>query len=253
VSTRTKVLLIEEELEYGRLLEEGLEAHGFEIDWVRTAPEGVAKLASRAFAVVLYDYLAGRTTDAAQQAHRLLDVAGAVPVVCVSAWRFSADELVDRFACVLYKPCAMDEVLAVVGALVSLEDRPDETRQVLRYFDALTRGDWDALGALCTDDVEYRVPQGNADAYEVVVGRANFKQMARETFASFPDASFEVTEVSVLPRGAVARYTGRWTLPTKQVASVDAAVTFSFSAGRIAGIGVRLDTSDLKTILQANL
>jgi ketosteroid isomerase-like protein/CheY-like chemotaxis protein len=252
VNASAKILLVEDHHDQALLVLEVLGEHGFDVEWVRTVSEGAVRLAAHPFRLVLTDYITGPAAEAAHAAHQLLDVAGAVPVVCISAWRFSTRELVDRFAFVLYKPFVPDELLAVVANLVSVEQRPHETAQVRRYFEALSRKDWDTLGTLCTDDVQYRVPQAGSNQPQVVIGRANFTAMARETFSAFPDASFEVTEVAALPRGAVARYTGRWTLPTKEVASMDAAVTFSFAAGQISNIGVRLDDQHLRAIAEGH-
>jgi DNA-binding response OmpR family regulator len=253
VPARARILLVEDALDHAVIAREALEQHGFDIDWVQTVPEGTRRLATHDYSVVLCDYITGRVPDAAQQARELLDVAGAVPVVCITAWRFSTSELSDRFAFVLNKPFVPDELLAVVATLVSLENRPYESEQVHRYFDCLSRRNWEGLGALCTENVEYRVPQAGTQEFKVVVGRANFVSMARETFAAFPDARFEVKQVAALPRGAVARYRGRWTLRSHEVASLDAAVTFSFAAGCIAGIGVRLDVEKLRTMSEVRV
>jgi CheY-like chemotaxis protein/ketosteroid isomerase-like protein len=251
VTQPPKLLLIEGTPAQAQPTVELLEDHGFEVDWLRTVHEGRERLASLPYRLVLTDYLTADVAEAEPQMRQLLDAAGPVPVVCVSAWRFFRSSLTDRFAFVLYKPFVPEELLAIVGTLLTIEERPHEVAQITRYFEALTRCDWSALGALCTDDVEYRAPQASSHAAHVVVGRSNFESMAARTFASFPGARFEVVEVTPLPQGAVARYRGSWQLPDHSEAALEASVTFRFAAGQIAGIGVRLDADKVRAMTEA--
>jgi ketosteroid isomerase-like protein len=110
-----------------------------------------------------------------------------------------------------------------------------------RYFEALTRKDWDALAELCTEDVEYHVPGSDPTHSRTAVGRDALRRLAASAFADFADAIFTVVEVLPLPAALVGRYRARWTSPAGAPAEIDGAVLFHFRGEAISSIGVRLD------------
>ena len=153
----------------------------------------------------------------------------------------------------LRKPFGMEQLLAHIAAQFSPVVPPGtdaEADLVYRYFEALTCKDWHALGALCTEDVEYHLPASNQFGQQVR-GRDAFLDFSRQTFQAFSDARFADVKANRLPTGWTGRYAGSWTGPDGQRHSLPGAVVFHMRDGLIARIGVRLNAERLAVIAPA--
>jgi ketosteroid isomerase-like protein len=181
----------------------------------------------------------------------LVDAARPVPVGIVRDWSRPGDDRGEPGALfTLERPLDPDQLMAALA--VSLGRRIDATEDeraaaIVRYFGALDDKDWDALAALCTEDVEY-VPPGGARFADRVTGRSAFRAFSHRVFRDFPDARFQSVEIFSGPRGLVARYLGRWTSPGSGAVALPGAVSFRFRGGSICRIGVRLDAVKLEAL-----
>ena len=52
-----RILVVEDDHKLGALLQEGLREEGFEIDWVKTGEEGVARALGRPYDLLLLDHM----------------------------------------------------------------------------------------------------------------------------------------------------------------------------------------------------
>ncbi len=245
-----RILLVEDEPDTRTLLSELLEYYGFQVDSVATVPLALERLEHDCYQIVLTDYVTGRLCDAERDAHALLDAAAPGPAACLTGWSPVPESLIKRFAFVTRKPFGSESLLADIAQVMKSPPRPDDAEKVLRYFDALTRKDWDGLVALCSEDVAYRVTGHHPELSQEVVGRKGLKELSARAFEAYPDASFEVRELVSLPKGAVARYRGQWSSPHDKPVSFEAVVAFGFSQDYIAQISVRMDMERLNQLQQ---
>lgn len=241
------VLVVEDDEDLGAAVDELLTDAGFAVSLVRQVRDAERLLHTAAFSLVLTDYLPGAAEPSALQASMLLDAASDIPVGCLTAWNAIPPELRTRFAFTLLKPFPPEELLAQVGTFAAAQV-PDAARAsvIAAYFDGLGAHDWTAVAALCSETVSYHLP-GTDVLSRTIRGREAFRAHAAEVFRSFPEARFNVRAISWLPRGAVASYDGRWSMPGDQSGAASGAVYFQFSGTEISAIGVRTDIGKLRS------
>ena len=58
-----RILVVEDDHKLGALLQEGLREEGFEIDWVKTGEEGVARALGRPYDLLLLDHMSKLVGD----------------------------------------------------------------------------------------------------------------------------------------------------------------------------------------------
>jgi ketosteroid isomerase-like protein/CheY-like chemotaxis protein len=229
-----------------------LRDEGYEVHLAATLPHAMAALDEQGFHLVLSDLFASEPGDVLTSAQALRERAGATPVGVMTGWRVDAEQ-VERagFAFLVAKPFDVEQLVAAVAIGIHRALTPEQERQaevVRRYFAALTDRDWDALAALCAEDVTYYLPAGVPYAGEVR-GRQAFRDYSEQTFRNFPDARFEYVVVSALPNGLAARYSGTWHTATGEEARLSGAVVFRFAGERIARIGVQLPEARFRALL----
>lgn len=239
------VLLVEDDEDLGAAVEEFLTDAGFAVRVARDVRDAEHLLHTTAFSLVLTDYLPGSAERSNLQASALLDAASDIPVGCLTAWNAIPPELSTRFVFTLFKPFPPEELLAQVGEFAAAQV-PDVARAsvIAAYFQGLGAHDWTAVAALCSETVRYHLP-GTGVLSRTIEGREAFRAHAAEVFQSFPEARFDVTTISWLPRGAVASYDARWSMTGDQIGAATGAVYFQFSGTEIAVIGVRTDVGRL--------
>ena len=107
------------------------------------------------------------------------------------------------------------------------------------YVAALGARDWDALVALCTDEVIYHLP-GEVPFAGTISGKAAFRAYTEATFRQLHAVRFEEVLVYSRPHGLAARYRSCWETPEEGEVSAAGAVLFGFEEERIAQIGIQL-------------
>lgn len=248
------ILIVEDDRDLGVALCEWLTDEGFPVVTAADPDEALALLERQHVSVVVADYLFGSPDRSGQLARKLLDGAHGTPVGSMSAWAIPA-ELAGRYAFRLTKPVEPQDLLAAIAPHAAVQGHdPRRTEVIHRYFEALGRRSWPELGALCTERVRYHLA-GTDEICGIVAGRAAFLAYTAETFAMFREARFEVTQISWMPRGAVASYRGRWRPAnddeTTAAQESKGAVYFQFEGNLIASIGVRMDMAKLRALLGA--
>lgn len=209
--------------------------------------EGLQLLQRHDFQLVVANFR-GTSSDAMdwEVARRLRDAAAPVPVAIASGWKLSREEVEQQgFAFLLEKPFDTERMLELLAqALRPQPVLPAHQRVIGSYFEALGKKDWDALLALCTDEVVYNLPGEDPRFSRNVRGKKALRSFSEETFNNFPDATFTVEELLSLPWAVVARYRGRWS-EGRVARELPGAVLFRFDHDRISEIGVRLDLRQL--------
>jgi CheY-like chemotaxis protein len=147
------------------------------------------------------------------------------------------------FSFFLPKPFGADKLLGTIAQALDSQALSDEELGLVKgYFAALEAHRWEALAALCTEDVVYHVP-GEGHVYcRTIHGRTELAAYAREVFAGFKGLRFRVNAGRRLPDGLVADYTSTW-----EGGAMEGTVAFRLRGGQVSHIGVRIDLSRLSS------
>jgi two-component system copper resistance phosphate regulon response regulator CusR len=86
-----RILIVEDDPKLGALLQEGLREEGFEIDWVKTGEEGVARALADRYDLLLLDYMLPKK-NGCEVALELRRAGRPLPILMLTA-RDSAEDL----------------------------------------------------------------------------------------------------------------------------------------------------------------
>ncbi len=244
-----ELLLVEDHEDAAELLVTALDSRGFHVTAVFTNERALQVLEERAFDIVLTDLMVG--THDLGEAWRRVDVlrhtTQPMPIGVLSGYRIEPAEVARRgLAFALVKPCAISDLLEQLSIALRLPSvSTDQDALARAYFRELEGGNYEALGALCTEDVIYNLPLAPSPLPQLVAGRAAFCQLARNTFQQFMKPSFDVLNVRPLPSGALVRYDGSWTDEAGMRRTLPGAIILRFEGDEICEIGVRTDLTEI--------
>jgi CheY-like chemotaxis protein len=251
------ILLIEDDPGIREALVLLLEDEGYQTQEAATLEEAYDLIDHGTFDLILTDLLAHSQETPLASALNLQERAAPTPVAILSAWQAitSAPEAA-RFAFVMSKPFELDALLTAIAAALHtgrvLSPEDEQRAQVVRqYFAALSHRDWDTLVSLCTDDVVYVLP-GASPLSATVVGKPAFRAHSEAVFAHFPGARFDPVNIYATPGGIAARYQSRWLGADQRERQQAGATIFQFSGLLIQQIGVRLESDQLRSLLESS-
>jgi CheY-like chemotaxis protein len=254
ITEQPRVLIVEDDSDTREVLDLLLDEQGYAAHAASSLEEALAMVDAQTFQCILTDLFADIGIDPLASIAELQRRAYPTPIVVMTAWPVAYDDAVRRgIRNVLAKPFNLDELLAEVAESLDTplsQKQEQQARVVLAYFDALTAKDWDALIALCTNDVIYVLP-GALPYSGTVQGKAAFRTYTEDTYRQFPDAVFDEVHVYAQPLGLAARFHGRWRGMDGSEQQQSGAVVFQFAGERIARIGVELNTTRLQEIVQS--
>lgn len=237
--TQPSILVVDGDRDTRSAMEELLLGDGFSVHAV-DEPGAAAALLDRS----LYDLVLADADSSLVGVRRLLEAALPIPVGILTGWQLQPPAL-GGFAFMLQKPFDLGQLLTAISAALGVPPVPPPTEAAVRaYFDALDRRDWDALGRLCTDDVEYALP-GTSPFSTTVKGKQEFLALTRESFALFPLSKFDRLAIYATPAGACARYSSRWATDGGEPQDQSGAVSFELAGEQIRRISVRLNLERL--------
>ncbi len=249
------VLIVEDDADLLDTTVAALQDYGYDVTGVASLAAALAEVEQHTFRLVLCDLFASSARDPLSSVDELRERAQPTPVGVMTSWKVTpAEAEAHGFAFLLSKPFELDDLFARVAEAVKPEIAPEQEREATlarSYFDALTRRDWTAAAALCTDDVEFG-PLGAATLPPALHGRAALTSYLATALGSFPGARFDEIAVYATPRGLSARYTERW--PTTDGSTErrqSGTVVFAFASGRIARIAVRVNEERLRSITRS--
>lgn len=222
-----------------------LREEGYAITAVSSPDEALRLIDQQVFVLILTDLFKHILHNALDSVVELRERAYPTPVGVMTAWSLTPEEVERRgFAFLASKPYDLDALLTTIAATIGTPLNPDQERRrqvVQRYFDALSRQDWDALRDLCSERVTYVLP-GSIQFSATVEGRAAFHAYTQATFQHFPQARFDDIAVFSTPNGMAARYRATWQMPGAGEVQQSGSVLFQFDdADQISQIGVRLN------------
>jgi CheY-like chemotaxis protein len=242
------VLVLEDDESILKTLQLLLHEEGYMTFVARSPDEALALLDTTPVQCVLADLFGASPTQLIASAEVVRQRALPIPVGILTAHTLPHDHPdLAPFAFVLTKPFDIDDLLSHIAASINtpLDDTQRAQQTVIeRYFAALSDRDWDALIALCTDDVTYALP-GESPHATVIMGKAAFRAYTEEVFRSFFDARFTDITIYPTPTGLAARYLGSWRTSEGADASLAGGVRFRFRGDLIAQIGIHLNAAGL--------
>lgn len=228
---------------------------GYEVTTASSLAKALAIIDTATLHLIVTDSFANMPHAILPTLQVLLERAHPTPVGILTGWPLALKDAVQAgFAFVAIKPFDLDELLALIAATLQTPLTPEQERQALvvrQYFAALTARDWDALIALCTDDVTYVLP-GNTPFSGTIVGKAAFRAYTDETFRMFPDAHFEEAQIYASPTGLAARFESWWRAPDGSTPHLTGSTHFQFAGDRIKQVGVKLNDERLRALLSTS-
>ncbi len=252
-SAPAHVVIVEETPEIRDLLAAVLGDAGYEARFARSADEAHALLATQPCDLLLADLSARPGDDPFASVRALRRQAAPRPVGLITRWAVTAGEAERQgFAFLAPMPFDLDRLLLAIATSIALPLGPAQERQahiVRQYFAALEAHAWDALLALCADDIRYVLPDP-APFATTLRGKAAFRAYTVETFRHFPTTRFTDVQPYATPHGIAARYCGSWQPAEGDEMRQDGATLFAFEGDRIAQIGVHLDAEELRGLLR---
>ena len=246
---RPRILVIDDSDEFREPLVDLLDLSGYDAVGAASFEEGLRWLQKDAVAFVVTERGMETPDDVSEHVARLREAARPAGVGVVSGWRMDRILAMSKGAAfTLQKPVDPPMLLSRLAENTAPAVlAPARASAIESYFAQLTARDWDALVALCTEDVEYHLPGRDARFSRTIRGRLEFRAFTVETFVHFADARFTVESIVPLPAPdtAVARYRSAWTGPKGVLQSISGAVVFEFRGDLVARIGVRTDLEEL--------
>ncbi|HEX6799768.1 MAG TPA: response regulator [Ktedonobacterales bacterium] len=249
------VLIVEDDADLLETVATALRDYGYAVTVAASLADGLVEVERHTYRLVLCDLFATSPRDPLRSVQELRERAQPTPVGVMTSWKVTAEAAADRgFAFLLPKPFELDDFFARVAQAVQPALSPEHEREAALargYFDALAKRDWEALAALCTDDVEFG-PLGAATLVHSLHGRTALVEYLAEALSSFPGACFDELAAYITPRGLSVRYTAAWpaTDGTAQRRQTGA-VVFGFEGGAIARIAVRINEEHLRSITRS--
>jgi CheY-like chemotaxis protein len=235
-----QLLIVEDDADSREMLALLLESYGFGVAVADRNKLARSEIECTGFDLVIADLMVDSMDPAVswRDLDELVALARPSPIGLLTSWPIRPEQIDEHhLAFAAAKPCTSETLLSLVGRTLALPPlAPAEEQAIRSYFTHLENRAFDALAAACTHDVVYRMPSGGT----TIVGREAFRAFSIATFDQYRDVKFELHEIRPLPRGAIARYTGRWRDGDKQL-TMTASVLFVLADLQIAEIGVRID------------
>ncbi len=116
-----RILIVEDDPKLGALLRQGLQEEGFEVEWVKTGEEGIARSLAERYDLLLLDYMLPKK-NGREVAKELRGAGRQLPILMLTA-RDSAEDLEESLEAgvneLMGKPFRFGELVDRISRLVS--------------------------------------------------------------------------------------------------------------------------------------
>lgn len=243
---RSRLLLVEDDLDTRELLGSFLRDEGYEVALAASPKEALLFLEQQPFHLVLTDLFTGEAREPLRSVESLQKAAGPAPVGVMTGWKVKAEEARRQgLAFLVPKPFDLDELLTTIAGSLNLPFGPEQQRQAevaKRFLAILESKKLEALEEVCTQDVRYYPPVSSSyAAVPRISGLAAYRPYIEGAYRYFQDFRFEDVLVYARPKGVAVRYFANWVGPDGQAKRVLAFVVFHFRGALISQIGVRVN------------
>jgi CheY-like chemotaxis protein len=238
------ILVVEANADVNDILCTALQEEGYTTSCVPSLDEALEALKTQSFPLILADLYAGKSRHSFTQAHILRRRVRPIPVGLLTTQNVSQEEARrEGFAFLLQMPFDLDDLFANVASALHPVLTSEQQRQaevVQRYFAILNERDWEAVAALCMDDVSFYPPLDSQFARtRRLTGSKVFCAYLAEATRHF---TFRMRVESIFPRrrGLMALYEMHSLLPGSPTAQQSQGVAlFHFQGEAISQIGIR--------------
>lgn len=240
-----RLLVVDDDSDLRGFLADFLLEEGYAVDTAATLDEALALIDLRLYHLVLTDLLAHSVTTPLSSALTILAHARPTPVVALTGWNISADD-VKRAGLprLIRKPFDLGDLLKTLEACVTITLTPERQRQeatALQFYTALTSGDSAGAFSLCASDLRVSIA-GAARASDAparaIRGQEAGRAYLEERLAGYPHARMEDHITFPQPNGLALRYLLSWQ-PSEEPgdrARVISAAYLQFRGARISQI-----------------
>lgn len=247
-----KLLLVDDDADLRETLLMLMADEGYAVQEAAALERALALVDAQGFDLIVTDCFDADGRDPLAGLAALRERAAPTPVGIMTAWPLLPEEVrAAGFAFLVGKPFDLDQLMLEVAAEVKAALRPEQVLAagiVERYFAALSARDWDGLADLCTEDVTYVLP-GAGPLAVTVEGRAALRTYTEQTFASFPDATFDHVAIYGTPNGLAVRYQSHWRDGDGREQQQAGALVLEFVGSHIRRIGVQLHDTQLHQLV----
>lgn len=211
---KPRVLIGDDEDDLREVLKEIFASEGYAPTGVDSAQAVLDALDQQVFRAVIVDAFSSPGRKTLESVDAIVRKARPTPVGVFSGWHLSDAEVAGHgLGFAMLKPFDLGQLLVELARMLGdpLDPAKSEpARLAKRYFDALDAKNWDALVALCAEDVRFSGPEHSRFS-AVLEGRPALRKHAEDIFGTFRDGKFRELSLYATPGGIAARYLATWT------------------------------------------
>ncbi|MGH2502402.1 MAG: response regulator [Ktedonobacterales bacterium] len=241
-----RLLVVDDDNDLRGVLQDFLTDEGYVVDSAASLDEALALIDTRLYHLIITDLLAHSTTTPLSSALAILDQARPTPVVALTGWDLSAEEVEGTgLLRLIRKPFDLGELQQTLEGCLAATQSAEQQRQeavARQFFEQLTTGDVASALALCVDDLRM-YPSGasgarRAPAAEPARGRAASRTYLLGRAPSYPEVRLDEYVAFPQPKGLAMRYLLSWQAPDEPVSrrQMSGAIAFEFRDARISQV-----------------
>ena len=244
-----RLLVVDDDIDLRGVLQDYLTEEGYVVDVAASQDDALALIDTRLYHLIITDLLAHSTVAPLSSALAILDQARPTPVVALTGWNISEEEVAGTdLSQLIRKPFDLGELQKSLEGCLAIRLSAEQRRQeaIARQFcEQLAAGDVASALSLCTDDVRIypsrtskvaHGPQG--PAADPILGRAASRAYLRDLAAAYPQAHLEEYVAFPQPKGLAMRYVLSWQAPEAPAVrrQMSGAVLMAFRGARISQV-----------------
>jgi CheY-like chemotaxis protein len=241
-----RLLVVDDDSDLRGVLQDFLTDEGYVVDSAASLDEALALLDTRLYHLIITDLLSHSTTAPLSSALTILDQARPAPVVALTGWDVSAEEVEGTgLLRLIRKPFDLGELQQTLEGYLAVTLSAEQQRQeavARQFFEQLTTGDVASALALCVDDL-CMYPSGasgvrRAPAAEPMRGRAASRAYLLGRAPSYPEVRLDEYVAFPQPEGLAMRYLLSWQAPDEPAErrQMSGAIAFAFRGARISQV-----------------
>jgi CheY-like chemotaxis protein len=241
-----RLLVVDDDNDLRGVLQDFLTDEGYVVDSAASLDEALALLDTRLYHLIITDLLSHSITAPLSSALTILDQARPTPVVALTGWDLSADEVEGTgLLRLIRKPFDLGELQQTLERYLAVTLSAEQQRQeavARQFFERLTTGDVASALALCVDDLRM-YPSGasgarHAPAAEPARGRAASRAYLLGRAPSYPEVRLDGYVAFPQPKGLALRYLLSWQAPDEPASrrQMSGAIAFEFRGARISQV-----------------
>jgi len=263
-----RLLVVDDDIDLRGVLQDYLTEEGYVVDVAASQNEALALIDTRQYHLIITDLLAHSAVAPLSSALAILDQARPTPVVALTGWNISEEEVADTGLLLLIrKPFDLGELQKLLEGCLAITLSAEQRRQeaIARQFcEQLVAGDVASALSLCTDDLRVypsgasKVAHGShgshGPATEPILGRAANRAYLRDLAAAYPQARLEAYVAFPQPKGLAMRYVLSWQAPEAPAVrrQMSGAVLMTFRGARISQVTLN-DRERLATVVSQSM